>query len=122
MYLADVDPFQNVIFALLSRRLTLKRVYDIVTTNQRIAREWLILLLFIVIGLIATYFALYFQAPVYHHPDGGELGFMKYKNPGDLSNDITSGPTILWLYILIPYFVFWFLRSIVWSVNTLRRR
>ncbi|PYK18623.1 MAG: hypothetical protein DME55_06165 [Verrucomicrobia bacterium] len=53
----------------------------------------------------------------------------KYKNPGDLFNDLASGRYAprpytrmpLWLCVLSPYLVLWLVRSIIWSVNSLRR-
>jgi hypothetical protein len=65
--------------------------------------------------------------------------FSKPKNPGDLVNDLfgqssTIGasriwlsvgghenPLKLWLCVLSPYFVFVLVRSILWSVKTVRR-
>jgi hypothetical protein len=55
--------------------------------------------------------------------------FAKPKNPGDFFDGLTSGvdapsPYLrlpLWLCVLTPYFVFWFGRSVIWSVNALRR-
>ena len=146
------------------------------TIKRRIAREWLIFLACIVIGLSATYFALYFgervemgfreihtpgEAP-YPTPDDRPLtnkdvdnilsgratplptqppreAIWKYKKPGDLFNDLwpiieppsglasrsyrdwNEAAVKLWLCILSPYLGFCFLRSIIWSVNTLRR-
>jgi hypothetical protein len=104
------------------------------TTKRRTAQEWLIFLLCLAIGIFATYFAFYFGERVSWqiYDPGVESQWVwihKYKNPGDLFNDLTSGqnaqapypPLTLWLCVLSPYFAFWFVRSIIWSVNALRR-
>jgi hypothetical protein len=143
------------------------------TTKRRIAREWLIFLVCIVIGLLVTYFAVYFGERVemglreihvpgetpYPTPDNRPLttkdikdiisgratplpplpqppreAIWKYKNPGDLFNDLfpifytqpyhdwNEAAVKLWLCILSPYLGLCVVRSIIWSVNTLRRR
>jgi hypothetical protein len=127
--------------------------------KRSIAREWLIFLACLVIGLSATYFTLYFNERVQMGfktelndeagmpiPDWARPAYPVYKskNPGDLFNDLwpilqtqywggkPSAPTHrsydwnetavkLWLCILSPYFAHLFLRSIIWSVNALRR-
>ena len=81
---------------------------------------------------------------VFEVPYGGDSVrryYAKPQNPGDMFNDLwpliyvnrippyEGFPTRrwnqwgvrLWLCILSPYLVFCFLRSVVWSVNTLRR-
>jgi hypothetical protein len=62
--------------------------------------------------------------------------YAKPKNPGDFFNDLwpikiynsyvrrwvwNEEVIKLWLCILAPYFVFLFVRSIIWSMNALRR-
>jgi hypothetical protein len=62
--------------------------------------------------------------------------FSKPKNPGDFFNDLwpimrtyyrprryiwNEQAVKLWLCVLSPYFILLFVRSIIWSVNTLRR-
>jgi hypothetical protein len=130
------------------------------TIKQRIAREWLIFLVCVVIGLSAAYFTLYYNKRVQMGLIKTELKdatgtpipdwardpqvVFKYKNPGDMFNDLwpilqtqywggkPSSPTHrsydwnetavkLWLCILSPYFALLFLRSIIWSVNALRK-
>jgi hypothetical protein len=161
------------------------------TIKQRIAREWLIFLVCILIGLTATYFAIYFPVQyVGQHfvdvtdaktkdflneqyrasgiiPEGyrttnslfnppksdleqldkdlkmtkdrrlldeflanrqyytydweRETDFFRRKNPGELFSDLGEGHLWLWLFVLSPYFVLSFVRSIIWSVNALRR-
>ena len=54
--------------------------------------------------------------------------YSKHKNAGDLLNDLRSGEHApspfaelpLWLCVVSPYFIFCFVRSIIWSVNALR--
>jgi hypothetical protein len=106
------------------------------TTKRRIAREWLIFLLAIGFGLVITYCAFYFGRQLSYTLDHYDYTghwvkepMSKYRNPGDLFNDLTSGqnagppctPPTLWLCVLSPYFVFWFVRSIIWSVKALGR-
>jgi hypothetical protein len=107
------------------------------TTKRLIAREWLIFLVCVVTGFFVAYYALYFNERVYmgYTASAGEL--FKYKNPGDMFHDLISDHariltlhlrplgisdrSTLWLYVLSPYFVLWFVRSIIWSVNMVRR-
>ena len=132
------------------------------TTKRHIAREWLIFLAAITLGLLITYgvfylgrnvtWTLYSQEPipeyqrwlVDQHPYKNYLGeyggtaysYSKPKNPGDFFNDLwpivhtyysprryvwDEKAVKLWLCVLGPYLVFCFVRSIIWSVNTLRR-
>jgi hypothetical protein len=162
------------------------------TIKRRIAREWLIFLACVVIGLVVSYFAFYFPSGHYESrlvdvskseekqlnadyykvgfiPDGyqrvfdrslylknggnrndkyddliqavsyvwkREVPVYRRKNPGDLFNDLwpiirtyyhprrykwDEQAVKLWLCILTPYLGFCFLRSVIWSVNTLRR-
>jgi hypothetical protein len=106
------------------------------TRQQRIAREWLIFLGCIIAGLLITYFAVYSSTPVYQYKEGqgGEV-FMKYKNPGDMFNDLLSPFEgyghyrrmshdfgVAWLLTLSPYLTFSLLRSILWSVRTLQEK
>ena len=165
------------------------------TTKRRIAREWLMFLMCILIGLSATYFAVYFPVQyVGRHfvevtdaqskdflnnqyradgiiPEGyrttnsffdphwndrttyeemmeslkdrrlytfdweHEESFYRHKNPGELFSDLGKGHlwTLvewdpisyirwpLWLCVLSPYLALLFVRSVIWSVNALRR-
>jgi len=128
------------------------------TTKRRIAREWLIFLVCIVIGLSGTYFTFYFGKRIVRgthieyvdskggrhlspydellekrNPDDNAIHYKKVvvsdwrdKNAKDLFNDLTSRqyadrPYTRRLYVLSPYLVVLFVRSIIWSVNTLRR-
>jgi hypothetical protein len=124
------------------------------TIKRRIAREWLIFLSAIILGLFITYGVFYLgrnntwdyhAPPSYQDEDqrwlvqereekrfglqGVHRYFAKPKNPGDFFDGLTSGvdapsPYLrlpLWLCVLTPYFVFWFGRSVIWSVNALRR-
>jgi hypothetical protein len=136
------------------------------TTKRRMAREWLIFLAAITLGLLITYSVFYLgrnatwdyvQADEKRIPEhqrwlireinGFEFEgrpmsvryFSKPKNPGDLVNDLFGQSSIigasrirlsvgghenalkLWLCVLSPYFVFVLVRSILWSVKTVRR-
>jgi hypothetical protein len=128
--------------------------------KQRIAREWLIFLAAITLGLLITYCGFYLgknttwtsyysgsekprwvvderQSKDYYGRYTGVLyTIAKPKNPGDFFNDLwpivhtyysprryvwDERAVKLWLCILGPYLGFCFVRSIIWSVNTLRR-
>jgi hypothetical protein len=108
------------------------------TNKRRIAREWLIFLVCIVIGFLVTYSTFYDGQQVrmgFTKPEGAIEAYLddrpqpvpqavwKDKNPGDMFNDLTSGKhiTFLWLSVLSTYLVVLFVRSTMWSVNTLRR-
>jgi hypothetical protein len=102
----------------------------VVTRQQRVAREWLIFLGCVIAGLFVTYLAIYANAPVY---DYSREQVIKYKNPGDMFN-VLMAPfgerrnqrhldddfVNQWLLTLCPYFVVNLLRSVVWSVRTLK--
>ena len=103
------------------------------TIKRRIAPEWLIFLLCTVIGLFIAYYVLYFDQRHYipnlndYHGDyiqdeGVNAIPYRYETPGDMFRDLYSGAGLKsWLYILTPYFALCFVRSIIWSVNALRR-
>src|SRR5262245_12726751 len=107
------------------------------TIKRHIAREWLTFLACIMIGFSVTYFALYFNQRVfmgYSKPEFDPDAYLasrpkpagepmwKYKNPGDLFNDLwpiintsyyprqhhewDEQAVKLWLCILIPYLSF----------------
>lgn len=78
------------------------------TIKRRIAREWLIFLAcFIPSFIIILYlFAFNFQELV-------EALFSAKR--------LRDGAWIGWLIIMGPYLILLFVRSIIWSVNTLRR-
>src|SRR6266487_6785685 len=99
-------------------------VYEL---RRRIAREWLIFLMCILIGLSAIYCASYF--PIRFEgisPDG--VAVYRRQNPGEMFIDLSHGwghyyrlngddasGSRLWLYALSPYFILCFVRSIIWS-------
>ena len=103
------------------------------TIKRRIARESLIFLLCTVIGLFIAYYVLYSHQRHYipnlndYHGDyiqdeGVNAIPYRYETPGDMFRDLYSGAGLKsWLYILTPYFALCFVRSIIWSVNALRR-
>jgi hypothetical protein len=95
------------------------------TIKRRIAREWLIFLACIVIGLTVIYFRFYYGL----HSGYARYSDAKYLNPGDLLNDLLTpdhgyfdlNRLTIWLYVLSPYPAVLFARSLIWSVNTFRR-
>jgi hypothetical protein len=103
------------------------------TIKRRIAREWLIFLLCTVIGLFIAYYVLYSHQRHYipnlndYHGDymvdeGVNAIPYRYETPADMFRDLYSSAGLKsWLYILTPYFALCFVRSIIWSVNALRR-
>jgi len=84
------------------------------TTKRRIAREWLIFLACLVIGFIIVYLI----AWNFRNPDW---------TPGRVFQEVMKelfterDAWIGWLFVLAPYFIVLVVRSIIWSVNTLRR-
>jgi len=83
------------------------------TTKRRIAREWLIFLACLISGFIILYL----------------LGLnSRPSTPGRVFSDLMTAlfndrqAWIGWLLILAFYFIVLIVRSIIWSVNTLRRR
>ena len=84
-------------------------------------------------GLFIAYYVLYFDQRHYipnlndYHGDyiqdeGINAIPYTYETPGDMFRDLYSGAGLKsWLYILTPYFALCFVRSIIWSVNALRR-
>jgi hypothetical protein len=72
------------------------------TTKRHIAREWLIFLMCIAFGLVPLYFI--------------------YNQDLDLLFGRLTSSAAAWLGVLSPYLVVFLLRSINWSVDTLRRR
>jgi hypothetical protein len=104
----------------------------VATRQQRVAGEWLIFLGCVITGLFVTYFAIYSNVPVY---DYSRDQIIKYKNVGDMFNVLMApfvGPgnyrhlddnfVSQWLLTLCPYLTVSLLRSVVWSVRTLRGR
>jgi|SRR6516225_11327555 hypothetical protein len=119
------------------------------TTKQNIAREWLIFLACIALGLMGTYF---FYERFNGYGNSYERPYRHYANLGDFLNDlwppirtvysgssaapfpppsaVTGTPHLVWdgqvlstwLVICSPYLFLLFGRSIFWSVNTLRQR
>jgi cytochrome c biogenesis factor len=87
-------------------------------TRQQIAREWLIFLVCIVIGLFVTYFMSYYHVlnSPYHNQ------FTKNLNAGDMWNDLfRRGSFNLWATIFAPYLVVSVLRSIIWAAKSARQ-
>ena len=117
-------------------------------TKRRIAREWLIFLCCIALGLIGSYF---FYKRFNGYGNSHEPLYRHYANLGDFLNDLwppmktvysggragslwyavtgTGTPHLVWngqvlstwLVILSPYLILLVVRSIIWSVNALRR-
>ena len=98
------------------------------TLKKHIAREWLTLLIGIVIGIVVMPAVisciLWIVARVSHDTRSLNLGEVYKELLLSLIWEVPFGPepVVAWSIVLIPYGLYQLIRSIVWAVKTVRTK